>query len=131
LAFTHTGTYQIGLQANVTLTGHVYCLCNSNAIAGASIQIGNIRLTTDTTGGYSLSLVAPGTYTATVTAADHLPLTIDFTVDGSQGVQTQDFYLTNTTFIVHPILDPTIIQRQDSIAVSNTLRAACLVYSQL
>jgi hypothetical protein len=115
----------------VTLTGHVYCVCNSNGIGGASIQIGNTKLTTDASGAYSLSPVAPGSYTATVTAGDHLPLTMDFTVDRSQGVQTQDFYLTNTTFIVYPILDASITQSPESIAVSNTIRAACQVYSQL
>jgi len=133
-AGSHTGTYQIrllcGCITNVDITGHVYCLCDSNAIPGAHIRIGTNTLTSDLSGAYSLSNVPPGTYTATVSAPNEATLTTQLTVDGSQVVMTNDFYLTNTTFIVYPILDQSVTSFPGfpgPDVLSNTIWSACQV----
>lgn len=111
-----------------TNLGHIFCLCNSNGIPGASIQFGTNLITAGGDGSYSLASVAPGTYDVTVSAANFLSLSTNITIKAKQKVP--DFYLTNTTFIITPVLDASITGRPDSDAISNSILAATREYSQ-
>jgi hypothetical protein len=136
-AYAHTGNYQIQFQSNclthVAVTGHVYCACNSNAIAGASLQIGSQTLTTDSSGGYYSSSVAVGTATVKISALDYFPLTTTLTLDSVRSIQTNDFYLTNATFVLDPMLDGSVtaLPALKVTSISNTLQTVGKIYSKL
>ena len=120
------------LSPNLTVTGHVYCVCNSNAISGASVLIGTNELTCDTNGAYGLTNLPPGTYVAAVTAPNFLPGTNILMLGGkSQLVFTNDFYLTNNTFVIYPMFDSSITTIADPSveAITNTIWSATQVYT--
>jgi hypothetical protein len=118
-----TGTYE--LQLGPAITGHVYCRCDSNAIAGASVKVGNYSATTDTNGAYTLAQVPPGTYTNVVVSATHYAsLTTNITELPNVAVTTEDFYLTNSTLVIKPIFDPSITSDANARAITNSIKAA-------
>jgi photosystem II stability/assembly factor-like uncharacterized protein len=109
--------------------GHVYCACNSNAIAGATVQIGTNLVTCDNSGAYTIGNVAPGTYTVTITASNYETLTNNLTVSPNQPV-TNNFYLTNSALFIDAIYDPVLQALPGFDTISNTIGLACQVLSQ-
>jgi hypothetical protein len=122
---TYTAVFAIG--ASNGFSGHVYCVCDSNAIAGATVEIGTNSVTCDANGAYSFTNVSAGTFTTTVSATNYATLTTNLTV--APGT-TNDFYLTNTTFLINPIIDASITSLANADAVSNSIISAVQVYSQ-
>jgi hypothetical protein len=110
--------------------GHVYCSCNSNGIAGATVQIGTNSVTCDSNGVYSVTNMAPGNYTATINASNYYTLTTSLTVYPNQPV-TNNFYLTNATFLIDPVLDASITSLDNVDAVSNSIIEATQSYTNL
>lgn len=118
------------LSDNLTVTGHVYCSCDSNAIPGASIHIGTNSLTTDSDGAYVLTNLTAGDYQEMVSAANYSTVTNDVVFTAVYPVITNDIYLTNNAFlIIHPIFLPSITAMDGADAISNTLTEACLAYT--
>lgn len=110
------------------ITGHVYCSCDSNVIAGASVQIGNYSTTSDSDGRYSISSLSAGTYTVTVSRLNYAPLTTTIAVPASMPTVTADLYLTNLTLVINPMFDPTLTEDADASTITNSVKAAILAY---
>lgn len=86
---------QIGFATVTTrITGHVYCSCTSNSIAGALVQIGSFSATTDSSGSYSITNISPGDYVAIVSKTKYYTLTNSISISSSSATVTQDFSLT-------------------------------------
>lgn len=117
------------LSPNLSVTGHVFCACNSNGISGASILIGTNQLTADTNGAYALTNIPAGTYIESATATDFLPLTNLLVLGGNRPWVTNDFYLTNSTFVIYPMFDSSITSNPDAEAITNAIWAATQVYT--
>jgi Carboxypeptidase regulatory-like domain len=118
----------LGIFTVQTDLGYVFCLCNSNGIPGASVQIGTNVITTGGDGAYSLTNVPPGTYAVKVSATNYTTLITNLTITAGQPVP--NFYLTNTTLIITPVFGSSITSRSDSDTISNSISAAIQVYSQ-
>jgi hypothetical protein len=76
------------------VTGQISCTCDSNAIAGASVQIGTYSGISGVDGSYSISNVPPETYTAIVSASNFFTLTNSVTIPLGVSVVTNNFALT-------------------------------------
>jgi hypothetical protein len=122
---TYTAVFAIG--ASNGFSGHVYCVCDSNAITGATVEIGTNSTTCDANGAYTFTNVSAGTYTTTVTATNYQTLMTNLTV--APGV-TNDFYLTNTTFVINAVMDSSIAALPGADLISNSIMSAIQVYSQ-
>ncbi|HVV74060.1 MAG TPA: NF038122 family metalloprotease, partial [Verrucomicrobiae bacterium] len=112
------------------VTGQVLCSCDTNPIPGATIQIGTNLLTSDLLGSYSCSNVIPGNYAVTVQAPNFFPLTSQITVLDTPPIQTNDLYLTNSTFLINPTIDGSITALANGLEISNAIVAATKIYSQ-
>ncbi len=113
------------------IAGHIYCSCDSNVIAGATVLIGNYYSATSAIdGSYSISGVPPDTYTATVTANNYAPFTNMVTFPATNQVVTNDFYLTNLTLVINPLFDSTITGNANAPTITNSIKAAIQVYKQ-
>src|SRR5665213_3009750 len=115
---------------DVTITGHVYCNCDSNAIVGASVQIGTNSTTSDANGAYALTNMPPDTYTATISANNYATLTTNLMVPSGLPIVTNDFYLNNLMFVINPIFDPTITSNANALTITNSIKAAIHVLEQ-
>ena len=110
--------------------GHVYCACDSNAIAGATVQLGTNLFICDSNGFYLGTNIQPNYYEATISAEGYGTLETNAIVDGAQPIVTNDFYLTNSAvLIIHPIFMPALRGLADAAAISNTITADCLLYT--
>jgi Carboxypeptidase regulatory-like domain len=123
LPFELSGIYTLQFPSS----GHVFCICNSNGIPGATVQIGTNTMTTDDNGAYSLTNVLPGTYTVTVSATNYSTLTTNLTITVGQPVP--DYYLTNTTLVIYPIIDSSITALAAADTISNSIWSATQAYS--
>ena len=136
IAITLTGTMLISGasaawgQTNFAVTGHVYCICDSNAISGASIAFGQYSGLSDTNGSFNISNVLPGSYAATVYQANYLILTNTLTVTSGDGVVTNDFFLTNRTLVINPVFDSTITSHPNAPAITNTIKSAIQLFEK-
>jgi hypothetical protein len=109
------------------VTGQVFCVCDSNAIANATVTLGTNVTTTDAYGAYVFTNVQPGTYDESAASSSYLGLTNSVTLNETV---TNNFYLTNTTFLINPILDASITSLANADAISNAITSAVQVYSQ-
>lgn len=124
--------YVFTLAAPLTnvINGHVYCACDSNAISGALVQIGSYSARTDTNGVYTLTNVPPGTDTVVISATNYASLTTNLTLAPCVPATTNDFYLTNLTFVINPIFDLSITTNANALAITNSIKSAIQVYEQ-
>lgn len=113
-----------------SVTGYVYCSCDSNAIAGASVQIGDYSTTCDASGAYVLTNVIPGTYEATISGNNFATLMTNLTVPSAMAEITNSFSLTNLTFVINPVFDPSITGDANAATITNSIKAAIQVYEQ-
>ncbi len=114
------------------ISGHVYCICDTNTIAGALVQLedefrNTYSATTDTNGAYALN-VPSGDYTATISGNLYFPMTTNVTV--APCMPTNDFYLTNLTLVINPLFDATITGNANAQSITNTIKSAIKLYSQ-
>jgi probable HAF family extracellular repeat protein len=126
--FSHAFALVTG--GEVVVTGKVSCACDSNAIAGASVQIGTNSATSDGSGSYSISNVPPGTYFATVSASNYFTLTDSVTIPSGVTVVTNNFSLTNMTFVINAHFDSTITSDPNAFTITNSIKSAIQVYEQ-
>jgi hypothetical protein len=77
----------------VTITGQVNCSCDTNAIAGALVTVGDYSTTTDSGGNYSIRNVQPGRYNVTVTAANYVTTNATVTIASGASTVTDNFVL--------------------------------------
>ena len=82
---------------SATITGQVTCSCDANPIAGALVTIGDYSTNTDSTGNYSISNVAPGTYNVTVSASNYATNSTTVAIPSSTPNITQNFSLESIT----------------------------------
>ncbi len=108
----------------------VFCICDSNTVTGAALQIGSYSTTSDKRGVYTLPGMAPGTYTATVSANHYATLTTQITVLPEVAQVTNDFYLTNTTLVFSPAFDASILRDANARAITNAVKTALQIYKQ-
>ena len=120
------GTTQITV-GTFSETGHIYCVCDSNIIAGAAVEIGTNSATTGPDGAYTVTNLGPQKYTVTVSAPHYQTFITNLTVsmDG-----TNDYYVTNGTFLIHAILDSSITELDDADTISNVIAQTVQSYSQ-
>jgi len=92
-----TATQNFALTASTSsLTGTVTDAGSSKPIAGATVTAGTASATTNSSGVYSISGLAPGTYTATASATGYTSQSASVTVTAGS-TTTQNFALTSTT----------------------------------
>jgi len=92
-----TATQNFALTAQTSrLTGTVTDATTSQPIAGATVSAGAASAATNSSGVYSISGLAPGTYTATATATGYTSQSASVTVTAGS-TTTQNFALTSTT----------------------------------
>ncbi len=88
-----TATQNFALTASTSsLTGTVTDAGSSKPIAGATVTAGTASATTNSSGVYSISGLAPGTYTATATATGYTSQSASVTVTAGS-TTTQNFAL--------------------------------------
>jgi hypothetical protein len=119
------GTDQVAV-GSFSETGHIYCACDSNVIAGATVEIGTNSASTGPDGAYTITNLAPMKYTVTISAPKYQTFVsnLNVTMDG-----TNDYYVTNGTFLINPIIDSSITSLDDSDAISNTIVSTVQAYS--
>jgi hypothetical protein len=78
-------------------SGAVTRATNGAAIAGATVTLGTISVTTDSSGQYAFSSVPPGAYVVTVTASGYATATRSINIIGGANT-TQNFTLTPVQF---------------------------------
>ncbi len=116
---------------SVTISGHVYCVCDGGPVSGASVQLGSYSATTDANGFYTLSAVVPGAYTAMVGATNYATLTTSLTAASGVAAVTNDFSLTNTTVVINPIFDASIANDAQAPLITNSIKSAVQIYRTL
>lgn len=79
---------------SATVTGQVCCSCDTNPIPGALVTIGDYSTNTDSGGNYSFNNVPPGTYNATVSAANYVTTNTSITIASASSTQPSNFTLT-------------------------------------
>jgi hypothetical protein len=126
LAVTNDGTLTI-LPAS-TLTGHVYCTCDSNVLAGSFVQVGAFSTSTGSDGSYALTGVPPGTYPVTVSRVNYGTFTNIVFVPSDLSAVVADYYLSAETLIIDPIFDTSILQDASAGTITNSIKAAIQVY---
>ena len=114
----------------VTITGNVYCACDSNAIVGASVQIGDYSATSDSGGYYTIANVQASNYTAMISATNYATLTTNLDVSSAMSEVTNDFYLTNLTLVINPIFDTNITTKANAYEITNSIISAIQVLEQ-
>jgi hypothetical protein len=127
VALPRNGTYVFTL--DYPHPGHVYCACNSNAIAGATVKIGTNTATCDDSGEFIIANLTPGFYPAVVSASNYETLTTNIVVYANQPV-TNNFYLTNTTFVIDPVFDSSLTDLSNFEDISNSIVQSLQIYSQ-
>lgn len=113
----------------LSVTGHVYCVCNSNGIAGATVVIGTNTLTTDTNGAYSLTNAAAQNYGFGAGATNYTTLITNLVVASDASSITNDVYLTNNFFVIYPMFDDSILSDADVQNITNAIWSATQVYT--
>ena len=115
----------------VTLSGHVYCVCDGGPVSGANVQVGRASAATDANGFYSFSGVTPGAYTAIVSGTNYATLTTGLTVTGGVAASTKNFSLTNTTVVINALFDPSITSDTQAEAITNSILSTVRAYRTL
>jgi hypothetical protein len=112
-----------------TLMGHTFCICDSNAIAKANVQIGTNHLTTDASGYFVWSNAPPQTYSVGITASNYVTLNTNWVVNANDVFQTNDYYLTNLFFVIDAMMDTNIMSLANADVISNELKSVAAAYS--
>lgn len=124
-----TNTVDLIVLSNAVV-GQVFCICDSNTIVGATVQIGNYSAQTDSNGAYTITNIPSGTYTGSVTANNYATFTTNVTVPPAVPVVTNNVYLTNLTLVINPVFDSTITGNVNAPTITNSIKAAIQVYKQ-
>ncbi len=102
---------------NGTITGTVTDASTGAAITGAAVVAGSSVVTTDATGGYSIS-IAPSSYTVTASAAGHVTQSVAGIMVISGATTVQNFALTPVIVIANGTITGTVTDAVSTAAIA-------------